>query len=220
MLKLTDYLERNKLMSMSCIMLDMYSDRTKVDGNIVPTECPQPRAALCLEDTYKEGQSPIETCPLYDKRGYRYYYDKRSGTTWIKGGPRARVLYRDIYAGDKVFYRDIYAGPALNKTPLIYWKPWHACIKSVHELTPPSLNRSRESGAAITGALLHAKFSLSAMTADMKTRAQANEDSGHPIWVPLFDSAYSKRFDGWMSLVEEGLMSCNSQFKDFVGNDL
>jgi hypothetical protein len=39
------------------------------------------------------------------------------------------------------------------------------------------------------------------------------------MWMPLFDADYSKRFDGWKGLVEEGLMTYNSQFKDFVGND-
>ncbi|MFW2513789.1 glycosyltransferase family 2 protein [Demequina sp. SO4-13] len=121
-----DALERQGRRSLHTLLLDVYSDRP-ASGNIV-----------------EPGADPLDTCSLYDTAGYQGFFDPVSLTTWIKGGPRARL-----------FFDDIHDGPALNKTPLVRWKRWYALAQSSHRLVPRALNRQSEH---LEGALLHFKF--------------------------------------------------------------
>jgi glycosyltransferase involved in cell wall biosynthesis len=127
---LTDYMEEIRQDSLQCLMLDMYSAK-KVVENICPP-----------------GEDPLQVCKLYDKDGYQKKYSPVDGTIWIKGGVRGRVYFAD----------NISAGPALNKTPLVFWKKHYAFLKATHHLWPARLNGGDRSLTKLRGALLHFKF--------------------------------------------------------------
>ena len=108
--------------SLQAVMLDMYSDRPPNENTVEP------------------GADPLVTCDLYDRSGYPRRFDAQSGTTWIKGGPRGRL-----------FFDDVWSGPALNKTPLVKWRTHYAFLKSSHQLWPRHLNGD----GRVHAALLH-----------------------------------------------------------------
>ncbi|MCJ2087045.1 glycosyltransferase family 2 protein [Methylobacterium sp. E-005] len=116
--------------SMQCLMVDMYSENSTEDNVVL------------------DGENPLDVCPFFDRNGYYYEYEPTTNTTWIKGGVRSRI-----------FFSDTKDGPALNKTPLVFWKSHYAFLKSSHQLWPYHLNGYPEENVwRPGGALLHFKF--------------------------------------------------------------
>jgi hypothetical protein len=91
--------------------------------------------------------SPIAQAEYFDSSGYYSVAGKRR-ETWIRGGPRLRVFFRD--APEKA--------PALNKIPLIHWRRNTFYFTSQHVALPDKLNAAHGSHDWVTGALLHFKF--------------------------------------------------------------
>jgi len=191
---LTDHLARHGQRSLGGLMVDMYSDR-------------QPSENVC-----QSGGDPVAVCPLYDRSGYQSRFDPLSRTTWIKGGVRGRL-----------FFPDVWSGPALNKTPLVHWKAHFAYIKSSHELWPPRLNQPTRLGEPrMTGALLHFKF-LADFEGKLETETARQQhtveyaaytgllDRGGEVRVD-FVGGSTTRYEGWRSLLRDGLISTDGVF--------
>lgn len=131
LIELTDYLISNGQEQMFCVLLDMYSDRKVSDT------------------TYIRGQDPLDVCPYFDANGYTQKENASYGDNFIQGGPRRRVFFRDAPSH----------APAINKTPLVYWKKTCNYISSTHLLAPKEMNiPHKENLLSTTGCLLHFKF--------------------------------------------------------------
>lgn len=132
--------------ALHAVMLDMYSDHP-AGTNVVA-----------------DGVDPLQVCDLYDREGYRGFFDPLTRTTWIKGGVRGRL-----------FFDDIHAGPALNKTPLVKWRRGYAFAQSAHRLVPAALNRQ---DPQVHAALLHFKFTAAstARLTDPAVRSQHTDE--------------------------------------------
>jgi hypothetical protein len=107
---------------------------------------------------YEAGKDPLESLTHFDAGNYTQRRNTRFTELWIQGGPRQRQFFRAQPA----------KAPALNKTPLVFWRKHYVYISSTHLLLPRSLNQTyeREGGEKICGALLHTKF-----LPDLHTRA-------------------------------------------------
>lgn len=184
---LTDRLARAGQISLQCVMVDMYS------------------AGAPRDNVYEPGQDPLSVCPLYDRSGYASFLEQRTRTLWIKGGVRGRLF----------FGGDVWAGPALNKTPLVLWRPHYAFLKSAHQLWPPSVNDGaiRPAGQ-LRGALLHFKFlaDISAKLSEEARRRQHTEEYGAYGLIagdgagPQFVGPQTSSFEDWRSLERDGLI--------------
>jgi len=160
------------------------------------------------ESTYKQGQNPLETLTHFDAGNYTQRRNTRFTELWIQGGPRQRQFFRAQPA----------KAPALNKTPLIFWKKHYVYVSSTHLLLPRSLNQTyeREGGEKICGALLHSKF-----LPDLTARAQEELKRGEHYANSAEYLAYSEKSDaigelwsqnsteyvGWQQLERLGLIS-------------
>ena len=178
--ELTSRLEFQGKHSLQCIMLDMYSEKPTFD-NIVA-----------------EGQDPIEVCNFFDKAGYTIKFDRATNTTWIKGGVRSRI-----------FFSKAENGPALNKTPLVLWRWYHAYLKSSHQLWPYSLN----GWGCITErtpkcVLLHFKFLSdfnNKVREELRRKQHTHEYKSYVKGVSrsadiaFFDASVSVKYEGWES---------------------
>jgi len=184
---LTDFMEKNNQKSFQCLMLDMYSDKG-VQNNI------------CGMD-----EDPLSVCRLYDRDGYVKKYDPLNQTVWIKGGVRGRIF----------FSNNVWDGPALNKTPLVFWKRHYAFLRSTHLLWPPQLNGGHLARQNLSGAILHFKF-----LADWKTkiareslrRQHTDEYNAYSTAVTSMDDglnfvgAPTGEYRSWRSLEQDGLL--------------
>lgn len=182
--ELVDCLRRNGRRAMSCLMVDIYSENT------------------ISENICRPGESPMAVCKYFDRSGYRRELDKRNNVQWTKGGVRGRVF----------FSGDVMAGPALNKIPLVFWKPWYAYIKSTHEMTPSYLNKVYSDETAITGALMHAKF-VSKFADNMQdAQLVENHTAEYKNYQVELDAMkfyredVSSEFSGWQSLHDLNLI--------------
>ncbi|CAB3758201.1 glycosyltransferase family 2 protein [Paraburkholderia solisilvae] len=190
---LTDHLATHGQRSMNSLMLDMYSGNRTRDNACLP------------------GEDPASVCPLYDAYGYQTRFDPRSRTTWTKGGVRGRI-----------FFKDVWDGPALNKTPLVYWKKPYAFLKSSHQLWPARLNQpASRAGGAITSALLHFKFLADLddkLQAEARRQQHTSEYGAYSDQLhvkrdePDFVGAPTARYDGWRSLVRDRLIAGDDTF--------
>lgn len=186
-LNLTNYLSSVSLRSMNCIMIDMYSEHSVDENYCAP------------------GQSPLEICCYYDPVGYFKDYDPVSRTTWIKGGVRGRM-----------FFKNVRESPALNKTPLVLWKKHYAFLKSSHEVWPLGLNSPvPDRGAAVSGAILHFKFlsEWGQRVAEESARQERSfEDRSYTVAedTKFFFNSKSKRYTDWKSLEKDNLLTGNS----------
>lgn len=127
------FLESERRRSLSCVMLDMYSDRP-------------------LDQTvYRSGDDPFALAPFFDGSGYTQRYGFLDDQ-YTRGGVRRRVFFRD----------DPDRAPALNKTPFVKWRRSYSYFTSMHQLVPGWLNAaSGARHRTPTGCLLHFKhFSL------------------------------------------------------------
>ncbi|SIT52021.1 conserved hypothetical protein [Paraburkholderia piptadeniae] len=190
---LTDHLERSGQPSLNGMMVDMYSDRP------------------VSENACASGCDPVTVCRLYDSVGYETRFDSLSRTTWIKGGVRGRL-----------FFPDVWSGPALNKTPLARWR-WHfAFVRSSHQLWPPRLNQPvPHANPRMTCALMHFKFlaDFKGKLDAEKTRQQHSTEYAAymaPLCEhdegPQFVGASTSRYEGWTSLLRDGLLAADSAF--------
>ncbi|HEY3596952.1 MAG TPA: glycosyltransferase family 2 protein [Paraburkholderia sp.] len=191
--ELTAHLAHKRQRSMNSLMVDMYSDR-KASAN----RC-------------RPGENPAQVCPLYDAYGYQTRFDARSRTAWTKGGVRGRI-----------FFEDVWAGPALNKTPLVFWKRPYAFLKSSHQLWPAHLNQpASQSGNAMTSALLHFKFLADIndkLHAESVRQQHTSEYGAYTDQLhakreePDFVGAPTARYEGWRSLLRDKLIASDDEF--------
>jgi glycosyltransferase involved in cell wall biosynthesis len=185
--QLTDFMEKIGQDSLQCLMLDMYSDKKAADN------------------IYHAGDDPLAVCRFYDRDGYKMRYNTADGTIWIKGGVRGRLYFSD----------DIFAGPALNKTPLVFWKRHYAFLKATHQLWPARLNGGASGLTRLRGALLHFKF-LSDWTAKISNeflRQQHTDEyasyvaaGGSAVVEPDFMGPPTAEYSSWRSLEQDGLI--------------
>ena len=128
--ELVDHLDDIANPSLYSLLIDMY-----------------PRGPV-EEAVLNEGQNPLEVAPLFDKTGY--YTEKSEHNTMLaRGGPRLRSINGGQLMG----------APAMNKIPLVKWKPGYAYHLGAHDLFPTHLNHPHHRNThSPTGALLHFKF--------------------------------------------------------------
>ena len=154
------------------------------------------------------GQNPLEVLTHFDAGNYTQRRNIRFTELWIQGGPRQRLFFRNTPA----------KAPALNKTPLIYWRKHYVYISSTHLLLPRSLNQTyeREGGEKICGALLHTKF-----LPDIVERAREEMQRGehyansaeylayaeNPEALGEMWTEQSSEYTGWQQLERLGLIS-------------
>ncbi len=160
------------------------------------------------ESHYAPGQNPLETLTHFDAGNYTQRRNTRFTELWIQGGPRQRQFFRAQPS----------KAPALNKTPLVFWRKHYVYVSSTHLLLPRSLNQTyeREGGEKICGALLHSKF-----LPDLHARAQEELKRGEHYANSAEYLAYSEKSDaisemwsaqsteyaGWQQLERLGLIS-------------
>lgn len=187
---LTDWLGCSGRRSMSAMLLDMY-----------------PRGAV-TDRPYHEGQNPFEIACWFDPANYAIRKNRFYRNLWIQGGPRARVFFAD----------DPENAPALNKIPLVLWRPHYVYVSSTHMLLPRSLNvvYDEDGGEMASGALLHAKFlsTFADKSAEELDRGQHYADSqeyrAYHQGLQLqgdFWCAQSRRYQDWRQLEDLGLIS-------------
>ena len=184
---LTDFMEKNDQDSLQCLMLDMYSNK-KIKDN---------KCGI--------GEDPLSVCRLYDRDGYVKQFDPRSETVWIKGGVRGRLYFSD----------NIWDGPALNKTPLVFWKKHYVFLKATHQLWPFRLNGGGVNQRTLRGILLHFKFLADWTTkvANESVRQQHTDEynaySKSDILMddgPDFVGPPTAEYQCWRSLEQDGLL--------------
>ncbi len=157
---------------------------------------------------YAPGQNPLEVLTHFDAGNYTQRRNQRFTELWIQGGPRQRLFFANKPA----------KAPALNKTPLIYWRKHYVYISSTHLLLPRSLNQTyeRAGGEKICGALLHSKFlpDLAARAQEELARGQHYENSleyrayaKNPDALKNIWTEKSTRYEGWQQLERLGLIS-------------
>lgn len=186
---LTAHLEDCEAESFGAMLVDLYGRRPMRETVVGP------------------GEDPIAAAPWFDPPNLCAARDARHHHLWIQGGPRMRSAFAARPG----------AAPALNKIPLARWRRGYVLESSTHVLLPRRLNRVYgDPGEALTGALLHAKFlsTLEDKVADESARGQHYAggreyaaygrliERGESLWRPC-----SRRYEGWRSLTEAGLMS-------------
>lgn len=185
-----DWLDQSGMRSFGTMLVDMY-----------------PRGDVA-EAEYQTGANPFELAPWFDTGNYMISKNKRYGSLWIQGGPRARVYFADRPQ----------EAPSLNKIPLVRWDRRYAHVSSTHMLLPRGLNQVYDTagGEKISGCLLHAKFlnSFVDKAAEEVERRQhfargreydayhLKQDQTDGLWCD-----WSERFIDWRQLEQLGLMS-------------
>ena len=186
---LTNFLDRNNLSSLPCLMLDMYG------------EGPMKRAVANPSDRL------IDICPYFDRQGYVFTVpDPKTAPNIRKiqkvGGPRHRLLSTP---SEPFLCR-------LHKVPLAKWHE-HTATNTSHDMYPSEYNLVR-----MNGCLLHFKFlaDFHSRVIDAVHREQYAAQSkeyksyhkmleANPDITMLFSG--SERYLGPESLVTAGLMT-------------
>lgn len=187
---LTDHLDRAGRVGFGCLLLDLYGR-----GPVAGTVC-------------APGEDPVAAAPWFDRANYHLRRDPRYRNLWIQGGPRMRAFFAD----------DPGRAPALNKIPLIRWRPGVCLVSSTHALLPRRYNLTYGEGAAprLSGALLHAKFLSTAVDKVAEELERAEHFAGGreyrryaPLLAPGFSlwTPASARYGHWRDLTEARLMS-------------
>jgi hypothetical protein len=191
--ELVGRLEGGRRRAMSCLMVDIYSQ-----GAVWENVCPA-------------GANPMKVCPYFDRSGYDYYYDQKNYVTWVKGGVRGRVFFKDNATN----------GPALNKIPLVQWRRWYAYVKSTHEMTPSYLNRTYLDIDFAHGALMHAKF-LAKFTETSQDKELLKKHTDEyrsytkdSLSKSFYDDEISAKFLDWRSLEDCGLIGGSALVQEF-----
>jgi len=184
---LTAFLDEEKRSAFHTLTLDAYSDRPLADTLLAT------------------GEDPFDVAPYFDRDGY-FQCEGWGRGTWIRGGPRLRVYFRDCPE----------QAPALNKLPLVKWQRHFHYRMSMHDAWPFHLNRAHPPGdVAPTGALFHFKF-----VATLQTKAAEEADRGEHYAggreykryreagdTILYEPELSTHYRGPEQLVALGLMS-------------
>jgi hypothetical protein len=185
---LTAWLDRAGRPCLPAMLLEMY-----------------PRGRLS-EAQYLPGDNPFVALRWFDPGGYRRTAHRRMGMTWIQGGPRERVFFRD---------RPDMA-PTLNKLPLVRWRRDYAFWNGVHALLPRSLNAAHEDSDVPQAVLMHSKFLNDAphRAGQEKARREHFADpdamSGYYDALaadPVLWTESSREYRDWRELEDAGLIS-------------
>lgn len=174
-----------------------------------------------LVDVYGEGRlsqtrltaetDPFELCPYFDRFNLTQRWDEAHGNFWVQGG----VRMRRFFAGNPA------KAPALNKVPLIRWRPGLRYVSSMHHTNRRELNCTvRGNRLAVSGVLFHFKYVnlLTHKAEEEMTRGEhydgsaeykAYLDAGDPV---LFDPEVSVRFGGTGQLQALGFMQAGGWF--------
>lgn len=189
---LTDWLDASRLRVLPAMLIDMY-----------------PRGAV-QDIAYEEGQNPLDLACWFDGGNYTFKLNQKFRNLWIQGGPRARAFFADAPS----------KAPALNKTPLVKWRPNYAYVESTHMLLPRGLNQvyASDGGERVSGCLLHTKF-LDTFVAKSKEDLERKQHYAlgreYAAYARNLDDTkslnlwheYSERYVSWRQLEILGLMS-------------
>lgn len=192
---LVEFLESEKRDHLFCLMLDMYGD-----GPIENAVC-------------RPGQSPLDVAPYFDGLGFVQRTKTFHGDVHIQGGVRRRVFFADAPQ----------SAPALNKTPLIKWRPYYSYLSSMHVAAPKRLNRPHDKDRVNpTGCLLHFKFlSTFGEKAEEETQrrqhyAGSAEYRRYHQWLKSggggMKGDISVKYENSRQLIDLGLMNCGQWF--------
>lgn len=185
---LTGYLSSIREESFFTCMVDMYDDK--------PVE----------ECHYEEGTDPVETCRYFDRTGYVKTHLHGFRNLWLQGGVRRRIFSRERPEN----------APALNKVPLVNWKPHFAYVESMHMAVPRRLNEC-SSANKTSGALLHFKF-ISQLRkkvgVELKAKQHFNDSAEYKQYdqviknqQKLYDPSVSEKYEDWRTLAKLGLIN-------------
>jgi hypothetical protein len=189
---LTAFLDEEKRPCMHALLIDAYSDRP------------------LTETVLEEGADPFEVCRFFDGDGY-IQNPGWGGGTWVQGGPRLRVHFRDTPE----------MAPALNKIPLVRWEPHFHYRMSTHDAWPWKLNRAHKAGeVSTTGALFHFKFVSKLKEKALEEATRGEHYAGGREYARYRDSVadaffaegISHRYVGPNQLIDLGLMSAGRWF--------
>ncbi|CAN5385703.1 glycosyltransferase family 2 protein [soil metagenome] len=194
LLELTEYLASEKRDHLFCLMLDMYGRGLVKDTHCIP------------------GQNPVEVAPYFDRMGFLQTPNAFNGDMYIQGGARRRVMFADEPS----------RAPALNKTPLILWKPYYSYLSSMHVASPKRLNRPHSmKHICPTGCILHFKF-LSVIAAKAAEEMERKEHYDNSVEYRRYNAFLQKEdefyceissaYAGSKQLVELGLMNTGQWF--------
>ncbi|MDT8894900.1 glycosyltransferase family 2 protein [Halomonas sp. I1] len=185
---LTDYLSSVREESFFTCMVDMYGDKPVEDCH------------------YEEGADPLDTCRYFDRAGYVKKFSAPLRNIWLQGGVRRRVFSREAPE----------SAPALNKVPLVKWKPHFSYVESMHMAIPRRLNEC-SSPSKSTGALLHFKFISQLrkkVDVEMQAKQHFNDSSEYKQYdrvirehQGLFNPTVSERYEDWRTLAKLGLIN-------------
>ena len=187
---LTGWLEGRGIESFGAVMLDLYPQ-----GPLSGT-------------TYGPGDDPTEALPWFDAGNYRRQRHKVYDNEWIQGGVRDRMFFASEPA----------RAPTLNKVPLVRWNRRYAYVTSTHQILPRRLNRVFETQVAgrPSGVLLHTKFLQNVIEKSREEQSRRQHFENSALYQPYYAALIadpdlwtpqSRRYTGWQSLVDAGLMS-------------
>lgn len=179
--ELVQFLDSEQRDHLFCILLDMYSDHR------------------VSETIYSAGQNPLDVACFFDGVGYVQRENASFGETYVQGGPRRRIFFRENPS----------KAPAINKTPLVKWGPNHNYLSSTHMLSPRSANPPHpHDHLAPSGCLLHFKF-LSLMAEKAKEEIERKEHYDDSIEYKNYHSVISQSRD--MLFFEKSVRFKNSR---------
>lgn len=184
---LAQFLDDDHRPCLHALLIDAYSDKALADTVL------------------EEDVDPFETCPFFDRDGYIQQEGWGNGT-WVQGGPRLRVHFRDRPE----------EAPALNKIPFIRWRRYYHYRMSMHDAYPRRLNRAHaQDDVSATGALFHFK-----MVASLRDKAEEEARRGEhyaggreyaryrkEMAACFYEPSISVRYEGPRQLTDLGLMS-------------
>ncbi|WP_111745715.1 glycosyltransferase family 2 protein [Salinisphaera orenii] len=190
----TSFLESQNKNAFFAPLIDMYASDT-------------------LRPTYRPGDDPLSTCPMFDSTGYGFGYDSKRDALRVKGGVRGRVFWDGPLS----------TSPMLSKLPLVKWQPGYL-YQTSHHLYPHFLNRAGVTDSC-TGALLHFKFmaDLDTKVADALTyRQHHNASEEYETYaqkletdLSLAEPSVSEHYENWRSLERLGLLKSTTALADF-----
>lgn len=188
---LTDYLDNEGCDGVFCVFLDMYP--------------PGPLS----EAIYEPGKPFLDVCDHFEVDSYRLRRPHHFPHVQVFGGPRQRIFWQGGSKGN---------GPSMRKLPLIKWRKGFAYIFSTHSTTPVRL-------ANVTAALLHFKFfsSFKSFAERELARGDRVQKEHYENYARLsreqdlvFRTPYSIKYESSNTLVENGVMTCNNAYLDWM----
>jgi hypothetical protein len=163
------------------------------------------------ETTLRQGASPFEACPWFDRFNLTQKFDERRRNWWVQGGVRTRCFLPDSPQ----------LAPALNKVPLVRWERGLHYVSSMHHLNRIRFNCTvLDDPQAVSGVLFHFKY-VNLLTAKAEEEIVRGEhyagsreyraylDAGDPV---LYDAEVSVRYRDPRQLAELGFMQAGGWF--------